>query len=97
MLGKKLYLIVVSGESEGYTEKYLTDAEATLIKEILEETSSSYIECSIEQIPDKEEFEDDFLSMIASGTLSEPYIISRIIEKYDISYGTAEHIYMQYR
>lgn len=97
MLGKKLYSIVISGESEGYTEKYLTDAEAALIKEIFEETSSTYIECIIEEIPDKEEYEDDFLSMIASGTLSEPYIINKIAEKYDISYGTAEHIYSQYK
>ena len=93
---KKLYLINVSGESEGYTEKYLTDSEAALIKDIFEDTSSSYIECSIEQIPDKEEFEDDFLSMIASGTLTEYQLFEEIKQKYGISGFAADYIYTRY-
>lgn len=51
---KKLYLISVSGESEGYTERYLTEAEAALIKDIFEDTSSTYIDCTIQEISSME-------------------------------------------
>lgn len=96
MLKKKLYLIVVSGESQGYTEKYLADAEAALIKDIFEDTSSSYIDCRIEEIPDKEKFEDDLLSVIASGTLSEYQLHEEIKQKYGISSYATDYIYTRY-
>ena len=54
MMERKLYLIVVSGESEGYTEKYLTAAEAAIIKDIFEDTSSTYIDCTIQEISSME-------------------------------------------
>ena len=96
MIGKKLYLIVVYGEPEGYTEKYLTESEAKLIKEIFEDTLSNEIDYTIEEIPSKEEFEDDFLSTISSGTLSDYQLFEEIKQKYGITGFAADYIYTRY-
>ena len=97
MIGKKLYYIVISAETEAYTEKYLTESEVEVIKEIFEDTSSAFLECWLEEIPSKEKFEDDFLSIIESGALSLHYMIDKIKDHYNITYDTALYLYNRYK
>ena len=52
---KKEYFISITGESGGYTTKYLTDSEYKLISDIFEECDSEYVGGHIEEIPDIDE------------------------------------------
>lgn len=97
MSKKKLYYISVTGESEGYTEKYLTEHEAELIKDIFEHTSSSEINCNIEAIPSIEEFENDFSSLLKPGTFSIIESYKKIADKYNILWETAFYLYSRYK
>ena len=97
MSEKKLYYISVTGESEGYTEKYLTEHEAELIKDIFEHTTSSEIECNIEAIPSIEEFENDFSSHFEPGIFSIIEAYRKIADKYNISWETAVYLYSRYK
>lgn len=98
IMEKKLYYIVCDHEFVWRdTEKYLSDAEVEVIKDIFKDLSSPYIYLYMEEIPTKEKFKKDCLSIINSEEDSYQYKVDKIKNLYNISTDTALYLYNKYK